>query len=326
MGSTGAGRQANADPDPSARRLLASPPDSVNLRANPAKNGGEAAVAEDYLIAALWIGGDLSYLEQLCLKSFVDAGHHVRLYAYEPIANAPEGVEIADARPVLPQAGFLRHGRTGSPALHSDLFRYHLLAKCDRTIWADTDAYCVKPFRTATGHFFAWESEEGVNGGVLGLPRDSEALGLLLEFTADEYAIPDWYGEGYRRELEAKRAAGTPLHAGEQPWGVWGPHALTHFLKQTGEIRHAMPRAALYPFEYRDRKLMLRPGLDWSSHVTGETFSIHFYGRRMRARLVQRMGGVPRPRSLVGQLLKKHGIDPASAPIRGHADDDEDDE
>ena len=283
-------------------------------------------MAEDLQIASLWIGGDLSYLEQLCLKSFVDAGHHVRLYAYEPIANAPEGVEIADARPVLAQAGVLRHGRTGSPALHSDLFRYHLLAKCDRTIWADTDAYCVMPFRSATGHFFAWESEEGVNGGVLGLPRDSEALGLLLEFTADEYAIPDWYGEGYRRELEAKKAAGSPVHAGEQPWGVWGPHALTHFLKRTGEIRHALPRAALYPFEYRDRKLMLRPGLDWSSHVTGETFSIHFYGRRMRARIMQRMGGVPRPRSLVGQLLKKHGIDPASAPIRGHADDDEDDE
>ena len=49
---------------------------------------------------------------------------------------------------------------------------------------------------------------------------------------------------------------------------------------------------------------------------------------RMRARLVQKMGGVPRPKSLVGQLLKKHGIDPAAAPIRGQdaGDDDGDDE
>jgi hypothetical protein len=41
------------------------------------------------------------------------------------------------------------------------------------------------------------------------------------------------------------------------------------------------------------------------------------------------MGGVPRPKSLVGQLLRKHGIDPAAAPIRGlgaGADDDEDGE
>jgi hypothetical protein len=277
-------------------------------------------MAGDYRIAALWIGGDLSYLEQLCLKSFLDAGHHLTLYSYEPIGNAPEGVEHADARDILPQEGFLRHGRTGSPALHSDLFRYHLLKKCDRTIWADTDAYCVKRFRTETGHFFAWESETGVNGGVLGLPKDSEALGRLLDFTSDEYAIPEWYGDKYRKELEARKASGDPVHAGEMPWGVWGPHALTHFLKATGEIRHALPRAALYPFEYKDRKLMLRPGLDDSDYVTDETYSIHFYGRRMRSRLLAVWDGVPRPRSVVGRLLRKHGIDPAAAPIRGKPD------
>ena len=196
-------------------------------------------MAQDYQIAALWIGGDLSFLEQLCLKSFLDAGHHVKLYCYDPILNAPEGVEFADGREVLAQEDYLLHGRTGSPALHSDLFRYHLLAQADRTIWADTDAYCVKPFETETGHYFAWESDEGVNGGVLGLPRDSETLGLLLEFTSDEYAIPEWYGDDYRRELEEKKAAGTPVHASEQPWRVWGPHALTHFLQRTGELRHA---------------------------------------------------------------------------------------
>ena len=269
----------------------------------------------DYQIAALWIGGDLSYLEQLCLKSFLDAGHHVRLYSYAPIGNAPEGVEHADANEILPQTGFLRHARTESPALHSDLFRYHLLAKCDRTIWADTDAYCMKRFQTATGHFFGWESDKHVNGGVLGLPQDSAALGALLDYTRDEYAIPVWYGPKYRAELEAARDAGTPVHAGEQPWGVWGPHALTHFLGETGEIRHALPRVALYPFSFADRALMTRPGFEMEDVVTDETFSIHFYGRRMRARLVEKFDGVARPRSVIGRLLKKHGIDPALAPI-----------
>ncbi len=271
----------------------------------------------DWQIGALWIGGDLSYLEQLCLTSFVAAGHHVVLYTYDGVANAPEGVVQADAAQVLPRAGFLRHGRTGSPALHSDLFRYRLLAQADRMIWADTDAYCVKPFTTATGHFYAWESATGVNGGVLGLPRDSATLAALLDFTSDEYAIPLWYDESYRAELAAKKAAGTPVPAGEMPWGVWGPHALTHFLKATGEVRHALPRAALYPFAYEDRALMLRPGLDPAPFLTADTLSIHFYGRRMRAALQGRFGGVPKVKSLVGHLLKKHGIDPAAAPLRG---------
>lgn len=277
-------------------------------------------MATEYQIGALWIGGDLSYLEQLCLVSFVHAGQHVKLYTYGDVTNAPEGVEIADANAILPETGFLRHERTGSPALHSDLFRYHMLTKDDRTIWADTDAYCVKPFTTPTGHFYAWESEHGLNGGVLGLPKDSETLRGLLEFTSDEFALPLWYDEKFRRELKEKRDAGTPMHAGEMPWGVWGPHAITHFLKTTGEVRHALPRAALYPFAYEDRRLMLRPGLDPAPYVTDETFSIHFYGRRMRARLLSKEGGVPRPRCLIGQLLKKHGVDPAAAPLRGAVD------
>jgi hypothetical protein len=283
----------------------------------------------DYQVAALWIGGDLSYLEQLCLKSFLDAGHHVRLYSYHPIANAPEGVEHAAAGDILPLTGFLRHARTSSPALHSDLFRYHLLARCDRTIWVDTDAYCVRRFVTGTGHFFGWESDKHVNGGVLGLPRDSEALAKLIAFTQDEHAIPVWYGKRYVADLEAARDAGHPVHVGDQPWGVWGPHALTHFLRETGEIRHALPPVALYPFAFRERAMMTRPGVELADFVTGETFSIHFYGRRMRARLVEKFDGVPRPRSVIGRLLRQHGVDPALAPIplrKGEAADREDDE
>jgi hypothetical protein len=281
----------------------------------------------EYQVGALWIGGALSFLEQLCLKSFVDAGQAIRLYTYEGVDNVPEGVELADANTILPQTGYLRHERTDSPALQSDVFRYHLLARTDRMIWADTDAYCVKPFTTPTGHFFAWESATGLNGGVLGLPQDSETLAALLDFTGDEFAIPPWYDDEERTHLIAAREAGKPVHVSEMKWGVWGPHALTHFLKQTGEVRHAMPMAALYPFAYGDRNLMLRPGFDASPHVTKDTFSIHFYGRRMRGRILAREpGGVPRPRTLIGQLLKKHKIDPAAAPLQPRTTNEQSDE
>lgn len=283
----------------------------------PEKRRQANIMATEYQIGALWIGGDLSYLEQLCLVSFVHAGQHIKLYTYGDVTNAPQGIEIADANEILPERGFLRHERTGSPALHSDLFRYHMLSKNDRMIWADTDAYCIKPFTTPNGHFYAWESETGINGGVLGLPQDSETLKALVEFTSDEFAVPLWYEEKYRRDLQQKRDAGTPVHAGEMRWGVWGPHAITHFLKATGEVKYALPRVALYPFAYEDRRLMVRPGVNAADYITDETFSVHFYGRRMRARLLAKDGGIPRPRTLIGQLLKKHNVDPMAAPLRG---------
>jgi len=278
-------------------------------------------MVRDYRIGALWIGGNLSYLEQLCLKSFIDVGQHVVLYTYEGITNAPDGVEIRDAGEILPLNGFLRHGRTGSPALHSDLFRYHMLAKQHDMIWADTDAYCLRPFTTNNGHFYAWESSHGLANGVLGLPPDSETLRGLLEFTSDEYGIPPWFSAKEQDRLRALRDAGTPVHAAEQPWGVWGPAALTHFLKATGEVKYALPCEALYPFRYRDRRQMLKPGVRIEDYVTQDCFSIHFYGRRMRSRIwATEPGGVPRPRSVIGRLLKAHGIDPLAAPLRRPAE------
>jgi hypothetical protein len=269
----------------------------------------------NYTIGALWMEGALSYLEQLCLKSFVDAGHRVVLYHYGPLENVPKGIELADANDIMSRDNFLTHKRTGSPALHSDLFRYNMLKKERNIIWADTDAYCMKRFETANGHFYGWESPTHLNGGVLGLPHDSDTLTALLNFTSDEFAIPTYYGAKYVNELRKKRDEGNPVHASEQPWGVWGPHAVTHFLKETGEIKYALPAEGLYPFAFKDRKLMLQPHFDTSPYITDNTYSVHLYGRRMRARLSATEGGVPHPKSLLGKLLIKHGIDPYKAPI-----------
>lgn len=267
------------------------------------------------MIAALWMEGRLSFLEQLCLKSFVDAGHNVVLYHYGPLQNVPDGIELGDANEFLPRTNFLTHQRTGSPALHSDVFRYKMLGKSKNTIWADTDAYCMKPFETETGHYYGWESEKHINGGVLGLPADSDTLRELLEFTSDEFSIPTYYGEDYVKELEEKRDAGNSVHASEMPWGVWGPHAVTHFLHKTGEDRYAFPQDVLYPFTFRDRGKMLKRNFDVSPWVTDNTCSVHLYGRRMRARLVEKEGGAPHPKSLLGKLLIKHDIDPAKSPL-----------
>lgn len=275
-------------------------------------------MAKSPSIGLLWMRGSLSFLEQLCIKSFVDAGHHTVLYSYEPIGGVPDGVEHRDASEILPETGFLTHERTGSPALHSDLFRYRLLAGCENMIWADTDAYCVRPFQTDSGHFYGWESDSHINGGVLGLPRDSATLAALLEFTRDEFAIPHWYKTDYIRELEAARDAGRPVHAGEQPWGVWGPHAITHFLHETGEARHALPREALYPFSFRDRRKMVKPDVNPKKYLTEATFSVHLYGRRMRKYLAESHQGIPHPEGLLGQLLIRHKIDPLDAPLRDH--------
>lgn len=268
-------------------------------------------------IAMLWVEGPLSYVEQLCVQSFLDAGHDVTLYHYGEVDRVPEGASKAHGSAILDIDRFIAHGRTGSMALFSDVFRYHMLNQLDHTIWADTDAYCMRPFKTPTGHYFGWESDHHINGGVLGLPQNSEALAGLLEMTKDEYATPFWYSPGAKAKLQAQADAGAAVHVSDLPWGVWGPHAVTAYLHKTGEDKYAFPRDVLYPVPFQNRRHMVngRRRASAESFLTENTTSIHLYGRRIREFLASRPDGLPDDGGLVDHLLKKHNIDPRAAPI-----------
>ena len=273
-------------------------------------------MSNDYEIGMLWVEGPLSYVEVLCAKSFLDAGHHVKLYHYGDVTNVPEGVELVHGDTVLKMDKFIRHERTGSFALFSDVFRYHMLQQNNRMIWADLDAYCVKAFESETGHFFGWESARHINGGVLGLPSDSDALGQLLEMTEDEFGIPEWFSEDQKRTMQVRKDQGNPIHVSELNWGVWGPAAVTHYLKKTGESKYALPVEGLYPVGFRERRQLVRTAMlhKVESYLTEQTYSIHFYGRRVRE-LLSDIGGLPEPGSYMDGLLKKHKVDTDAAPV-----------
>ena len=184
-------------------------------------------MTKEFKIGMLWVEGPLSFLEQLCIVSFLDAGQHVRLYVYNDVPNVPKGVEVCDARDILPTEEFITHARTGSVALHSDKFRYRMLAKYPDIIWADTDAYCVRPFTTESGHFHGLESKNSVASGVLRLPAHGKVLLDLIKITEDPYCIPPWIPDAKKDELQDAKDVGTPIHTGQMSWGMWGPKALT---------------------------------------------------------------------------------------------------
>lgn len=265
-------------------------------------------------IASLWIGGRLSWLEQLCLKSFADQGHHTTLYSYAPIENIPDGVHAGDAAEIYPAEPMLRHARTGSPAIHADMWRLHLLKKTSK-IWVDADMYCYRPFDFGTPFVFGWEKEGLVCNAVLGLPETSKTLNALLDFFEDEYAIAPWLKPWQQKELEEERDAGNPVHMTEQTWGFTGPASVTYFLQETGEIAHAESETAFYPISFKDRNHMIMSRFDIEARLTPQTRGVHFWARRMKPRLEEKENNTPRRGSFMDKLIAKHGIDPAAAPI-----------
>ena len=56
------------------------------------------------LIQSLWMGGPLSEMEKLSIRSFVKNGHPYHLYTYGDVESVPDGAIIVDANEILPSS------------------------------------------------------------------------------------------------------------------------------------------------------------------------------------------------------------------------------
>ncbi|MBT9245195.1 hypothetical protein KM031_00660 [Gemmobacter fulvus] len=269
-------------------------------------------------VGTLWIGGSLSWMEQLCLKSFVDQGQKITLFSYEEIPNVPEGVIRRDGREILDTDNFLKYEKKDSFALFADLFRLHMIRKCPGMIWIDTDVYCQQPMDYDSDYVLGFElpGRRRVNNAVLGLPADSPLLQALLEFTADQFAIPEFLKPEEREDYRAAAAKGQPVHVSQQPWGVWGPMMITHFVHKLGLLDKVQPLQAFYPVTFPNRMQFLRRAAVVDMSVTKATTALHVWASNKRE-LGLRHNGLPPADSWFDRACRKHGIRPEAAPIKG---------
>lgn len=129
-------------------------------------------------IQMLWIGNQLSPIEQLCMKSFLYHGHQVDLYAYTDIKGVPSGVIMKDAREIIDSSKIFKH--MNSYAAFADLFRWALL-QLRGGYYCDTDVLCLKPFKFNESIVIGTESNDFLTTSVLGFDRSL----LANQFSGD---------------------------------------------------------------------------------------------------------------------------------------------
>jgi len=138
-------------------------------------------------IQSLWIGGQLSKVEQLCIQSFIDHGHEFHLYAYGEITNVPAAAKIHDARTIIGEDAVFTYKdgwAKGSVSGFADLFRLLLIQKKGGW-WVDMDIICLKRFDFTADTIFcsSHEGEYGalVNNCVFKAPADSPFITYCLD-------------------------------------------------------------------------------------------------------------------------------------------------
>ncbi|MEM0949905.1 MAG: glycosyltransferase family 2 protein [Pseudomonadota bacterium] len=261
-------------------------------------------------IGALWIGTALSYLEQMCLLSFVRHGHSVTLFTGGSVSGVPPEVTVADMREIYETAA-LPHSQAGSPPLQSDVFRLAMISQTG-LVWAETDMLSLRPIADREGHVHGLQSDMSVSTAILGLPGSSPALARCLDYIADPYPVPPWWDAERQDTALALKGKGQWKHASQQSPDVYGAQAIDHFLRISGEIGKSAPPQTYHPVAANDVDLLVEPSGIGAADITEDTRAVHLWAGRLRQCLRElglQKGG------LVYETLRELDINPQSAPL-----------
>lgn len=141
-------------------------------------------------VNSLWIGVELSTLEQLAIVSHLQAGHVYNLWVYGDVKSVPEGTRLRNGNEILPSNDIFSYNTgpgKGSFSAFSNLFRYKFLFERGGW-WVDTDVVCLKAFDFSTDHVFATErnrkGQEQPTTCVIRFPVHSPCTKYCFEMSA----------------------------------------------------------------------------------------------------------------------------------------------
>lgn len=177
------------------------------------------------LIQSLWIGSELSMMEQLSIMSFLRTGHEYHLYAYDSVKDVPAGVALKNASEILSADRIFKYKEHDSYSAFSNLFRYKLLLE-KGGYWADTDVVCLRHFDHPGDHLFAEEQvalhEKRICGNIIKAPRDSKIIQFCYESSLEKNPNELRWGE-IGPELLSVAVAKFQSMSDVQPYKTFNP-------------------------------------------------------------------------------------------------------
>ena len=156
-------------------------------------------------LQTFWTGSPLSRMERAALQSYVNVGHTVHVYTYNPIAEfkaqVPKSrhIRVHDARDILPESAIFKYkDREGvgkrSDAFRflpfSDLFRFKMLQKMGGA-WIDLDIFLTRrlPFDRRP---YAFSSERTIQKGAYKKKETEVASVSFIKVDGPNSALMNW--------------------------------------------------------------------------------------------------------------------------------------
>jgi hypothetical protein len=224
--------------------------------------------------------GMMSPVEITCLQSFLDYGHRLTIFTYDPSAVGRQ-FRTVDANSILSHEKIFFYASEpgkGSISGFSNLFRYMLLREFG-DFWIDTDVLCLSGEWPAESDFVAaWESERWIGSAVLKLPK----------------AI-------------AEECVSRCLELGDNvTWGQTGPRLVTELVVRDGLQLRLLAKESFYPRRHQQ----------WLEFFDEDSVAVvrHSSNGALAAHLWNQMGTqngfrkdlLPSSQSFFGSAVRKH--------------------
>lgn len=242
-------------------------------------------------VRTFWTGSDLSYYEDLSLRSAVFAGARVLLYTYNKTLNVPEGVELVDAREVLSGPLYQFHHKDGdlSLALHSDLFRYLAVQKFGGW-YMDLDIVVMKAALPDDKVYLAYQEDGAVNAAVMKFPAQSPIMTAAID-----------------EAMRLLPAAGTAAPGADH--GIVGPKLITRLASEYAIDHLVHPRVSAYEIHPNEVLMFFDPAQCEAvlTRLASSDF-VHLWNDLWRALRIPKNLGPPEG-SFLDLLFKRFGVD-----------------
>lgn len=268
------------------------------------------------IVCSFW-HGPMSWLERLCITSFIAQGHRFDLYSYERPEGLPEGCGWRDAAEIVPREDIFFYKGDRSPAVFADYFRLMLMVR-EAGIWVDCDMLCVRPFSGLSPYVFGYEVPPGrgphagqINNAVLRLPKDSALLEALLGiFDGDSEKVdPVWMPRYRRIEIAFRRMLGQRVGLTHMQFGATGPFPLTYFARKLEKDGEALAATAFYPLPYDDVRSLLSPGSSLERYIHPETLGVHLWRMALTGRSRRPEPQPPSSGSALAGVAERLGVE-----------------
>lgn len=212
---------------------------------------------DNSIIQGLWIGTELSVMEQLSISSFLRNGHQYHLYVYDELKHIPGGTVVKDGNEILPAERIFKYKDYPSYAGFSNFFRYKLLLERGGW-WADTDTICVKPFDFREPYVFSSEMSRGqevINCGAIKAPPGSELMAYAWDVCQSK-------------------------NPEQLVWGETGPRLMGAAVRKYSLEEFKKPHQAFCPVDYSDWKKLLTSNGELA--LAEDTYAIHLWNEMWR--------------------------------------------